>query len=75
VQQAQGAQGLDEVELARIEGGEVLIPVEQATELARIQRSWIAGAMRASSKSTKWGPPLALPLAGVHSTLDAWQSP
>jgi hypothetical protein len=34
-----------------------------------IHKSWIAGPMRASSKSTKCGP------SEVHNTLPAWQSP
>src|SRR6202008_502887 len=40
-----------------------------------IHKSCTAGPMRLSSRSTKCGPPLELPEAGVHSTLPAWQSP
>ena len=39
-----------------------------------IHKSWIAGPVRASSKSTKCGPPLAWSV-GVHKMLPGWQSP
>ena len=76
--QAQGAQGFDQVQLARVEFAEILVAGQHVGQLARPSRP-LAGqqhpqilhgrAHAASSKSTKWGP------SSVHSTLPAWQSP